>query len=1295
MISNFIVNKRVPILVIMLLLAITGAVCSGFVSINEDMTKYLPDDSNMKEGMDIMAEAFPEMETSNAIRVMFDDLTDADKAAVLEKLRAIKHVDSVDHDPESEDYNKDNHTLFVINMSCDYGSAEEKSIESALESEFSSYKVVWKNNDTRTPGLPTKVIVAVIIIIFAILFTMCGSWFEPFLFLVTIGFAILINSGTNLILGEIAGVTNSIAALLQMVLSMDYSIIMMNRYRQERRKESDKVKAIKTAWKNAFASVSSSSLTTVVGLLMLVFMSFKIGADLGIVLAKGVFISMVCVVTVLPALIVICDDLLIRTEKKEPHIPTKWAAKFSYKSRSVLSFVFVLLFVVFYILQTFTGIAYTIVINDDVADVFPKENMLVIVYENEDEEKIVGLIEKLEKDKNVKSVMGYGSTLGKPYTSDKLVEVIGEMGSDVSLNSAMIGMLYYHYYNEGNVGTMTVADFLAFISETVVNDETFAGYIDEDMMANMDKIGMFADKEALTAERTPAELSAMLGIEESMVQTIFVLHNAQDVSDKTMSLAEFTGFLCNNLLNDPAFAGSFDAESAAQLAQMNSLIQLAASGQSLAPAQMAQVLGMDASQVGQLYFLYFSADPEFQMEIATAKMTLPEFLSLLKANTPADQQGQFIQMEQLIGISLSGAELTAAELSAIMGMPADQIGMLFMMQGVESMTLPAFLDVAATMSPTNTELQQLKNMVGLATSGAELDAQTLAGVFGIQPMQVMQLMGTNLAAQKTIPFATFTAFLVNDVMTNPAYSSAFTEEQAVQLATLNQLATLSASGAPLNTAALAAAFGMEESMVNMVFRLYFGGNIAGKTVSLAETVNFILADPVMRGYMDSETLGQLQMTAGLVNATVNEVQFTAAEMGAIFAGLSDGFDPASLEIMYLFADSVKNADPTWTMSIESLFNHLVDNVVTDPRFALFIDEDMKGTLEESRATLEDGKLQLVGDEYSRLVITSKYLDESEETTAFLTGIEEYCGENMSGETYLIGEAAMAHEMKQIFDTELTFITLLTALAIFFIVMLTFKSLSIPLILVLLVQCGVYITVTVTGIMSGGMYYLALLIVECILMGATIDYGILFTNYYIENRKWLSVKQALIKAYEGSIHTIMTSGMILVIVTALVGGMFGDATVEAIIKTISIGSFCAILLILFVLPGVLAACDRLVIKRRYRKNESYTSDTNEYISAKGYILRAILYAVPVIGWLVALITAIAAKNRKSRNFARACIIVFVAVIAAVAVLIYGKAEVLESIKAFGNRVVDLFDLKDVWQAFRTLGDKVVGLIRSII
>lgn len=135
----------------------------------------------------------------------------------------------------------------------------------------------------------------------------CGSYFEPLLFIVNIAVAIVLNLGTNIFLGEISDVTAGVAALLQLALSMDYYIILMNRYRQEPRKTDDRGTAMSNALRAAFGSITGSAVTTIVGLLVLLFMRFKIGMGIGIVLAKGVAFSMLCAFTVLPALIAVFD----------------------------------------------------------------------------------------------------------------------------------------------------------------------------------------------------------------------------------------------------------------------------------------------------------------------------------------------------------------------------------------------------------------------------------------------------------------------------------------------------------------------------------------------------------------------------------------------------------------------------------------------------------------------------------------------------------------------------------------------------------------------------------------------------------------------------------------------------------------------------------------------------------------------------------------------------------------------------------------------------------------------------
>lgn len=350
-IANFIVEHSKLLLVLFLVLTVICAVCSRMVTINTDMTKYLPDDSSMKQGMDIMEEEFQSGNTDTSIRIMFKGLSENEKSDMAEQLENVKYVDSVSYDADSEDYNKNDYTKYVVTTGYEYGSEEESHVEETLNSEFNHHEMVMAVDDTAAKQIPKAALALAFGILVAILVAMSESWVEPLLFVITIAMAIVINLGTNLFLGTVSSTTSSIGPILQLVLSMDYSIILMNRYHQELAKDTDKKKAMKKAWENAFISIFSSSLTTVVGLLALVFMSFKLGRDLGIVLAKGVLISVICVLVILPGLILIFTSVILRTKKKVPVIPTGKLVWFTHRFGKVLTACFVILFVVAYFLQ--------------------------------------------------------------------------------------------------------------------------------------------------------------------------------------------------------------------------------------------------------------------------------------------------------------------------------------------------------------------------------------------------------------------------------------------------------------------------------------------------------------------------------------------------------------------------------------------------------------------------------------------------------------------------------------------------------------------------------------------------------------------------------------------------------------------------------------------------------------------------------------------------------------------------------------------------------------------------------
>lgn len=1340
-IANLLINRRYVMLAIMLVLTIVCSFLATTVPINKDRTEYLADNSNMKQGLAILETDFPETEEKSSIRVMFDDLAPEQINDVKARLEAIQNVSSVTYDADSDSYNKNNHTLFVVNSKFDYNTDEEKAIEDAIKNRFAEYKMAYRNNDIQSTKVPLWLFLSALTLTIIILLIMSDSWLDPILFLVTIGVAVVINMGTNFFLPYIDEMTASVGPILQLVLSMDYSIMLMNRYRQEKNKQDNKLDVMKTALEGSISSIASSSYTTVVGLLALVFLSFKLGPELGIVLAKGVFISMLCVFTILPAMILFLDKWLEKTKKKSPHIPMGLLSKISRKLRLIMPVVFVVLFVGFYILQDFTDITFTEKSEDPLADIFPKENTVVLLYNNEDEKNIGGIISELEKDERITGILGYSNTLGKELDAREMSEAINEMSDESTIDEDIVRVLYF-IAADGEMPVLTVAGFMEFITDTVLQNETLSEYLDDNIRNNAEYFEKFSDREKLTtamtagemsdflgidkediehlylyytiqngvadsgtmtlpvfvdfvlnvaakdenygamfdsaalsslkqmqaytdtdtvqAKRTVTELATIPGIDESTAKTAFVLDNAGDVSGKTMTVFAFSTFLHDHLVNDPIFGTYFDEASKAQVQTMNALIQLSVSKQALTPEQMAQTLGMDKESVSGLYYLYFLTDPAFQQEAAAMKMPLTDFLTLLKSTASGEQSAQLAQMEQMINLAVSRQPLDTATMAGVTGMTANEVSAIYMMNSAEAMTLPDFLTAALQLAPDNVQLQQINQIVQLAASGTPLNASTLASVFGIETSQVHQLSALILSSQKAIALADFTGFLVNTVLTNEAYAGNFTTEQAAQLQQMNGIVQLAVSGTPLEASTLAQMFGMDMDMITTVFRLYHGADISGKTMSLKEFTDFILSDALISSIMDQASLEQLRILQKIINVSVNGITFSSSEL-AEFLGMetsqieqlyilyldkNSGSDswkisPQSLvsfavtdvleneafaeyfdeeaadnlksgqslieavvseksytvsqmsellmsltydiseneiEVMYLFYGGVNDTDADIKMTIPQLFDFLCDELMDDERFAVFFDEETRMDVLNSKTDLNDAIAQMKGATYSRLVLISDYEDESPETLAYIAKLDGLCSTYLS-EYYLVGNSVMVSEMKETFDDEYLMISLITAIAIFLVVLITFRRPILPLILTLLVQCGVFITVTVIGAYSGSMYYLALLIVQSILMGATIDYGILFCNFYRESRKTMDISEAIKAAYEGSIHTIMTSGSILVLVLASLGIFASSAMISEVSITLSIGVFVAIMLILLVLPGLVVSCDKLISKKR--------------------------------------------------------------------------------------------------------------------
>lgn len=315
--AQFLVKFRKAFLILSIIMAIVCTFLIGFVNINSDQTKYLAADSDMRKGLEIINSEFPAVELKDSFQIMFERLTDSEKMQIFEVLKTYDGVTSVDYDINSGDYNTKTHTMYIVHT--DYAlqaskvQAIIKNITNDLQDEYTLHSYYSGGYmaviDQLLPIAGTIMII--------LLLLMCRSYLEPILLLISVGIAVLINMGSNVIFESVSDLTFSIAAVLQLALSIDYSIILLHRFQQEYEALGckNKEKAMVNAIVNSASSITSSSATTVAGLLVLLLMSFTIGADIGLVLAKGVFLSYICVFTVMPSIIICFADLLKKTDK--------------------------------------------------------------------------------------------------------------------------------------------------------------------------------------------------------------------------------------------------------------------------------------------------------------------------------------------------------------------------------------------------------------------------------------------------------------------------------------------------------------------------------------------------------------------------------------------------------------------------------------------------------------------------------------------------------------------------------------------------------------------------------------------------------------------------------------------------------------------------------------------------------------------------------------------------------------------------------------------------------------------
>ena len=410
-----VVKLRVPILIVSVLLLIPSIF--GFLStrINYDILSYLPSDIETMKGQDIMLDEFGKGGFS---LVMLDGMEDKDVEKVKEKIEKVDHVcdvlwydtladvslpKEVLPDDIYDFFNTDNSTMMAVFF--DEATSADGSLEAVKEirsiageqcfvSGMSS--VVEDIKDLTMQEAPMYVVIAVILTSIILALTM-DSFLIPLFFMLSVGMAIIYNMGTNFMQGEISFITEALAAVLQLAVTIDYSIFLWHSYKEEKEKHpGDNKEAMAVAIGKTITSVVSSSITTVAGFLALCFMSYELGMDMGIVMAKGVVIGVICCITVLPSMILVFDKALEKTMHKDLVPSLEKPSKFIIKHHAA----FIVLFIVVLIPAVYGQINTNVYYN--LTDTLPKDLNSVIANTKLDEEYNMATTHMLLVDADMK-----------------------------------------------------------------------------------------------------------------------------------------------------------------------------------------------------------------------------------------------------------------------------------------------------------------------------------------------------------------------------------------------------------------------------------------------------------------------------------------------------------------------------------------------------------------------------------------------------------------------------------------------------------------------------------------------------------------------------------------------------------------------------------------------------------------------------------------------------------------------------------------------------------------------------
>ena len=487
--STFIVDKRNLFFLITIILVIFSMFSRNWVEVENDLTFYLPEDSETKKALNVMDGEFT---TYGTAEVMVANIAYEDAERMLDDLKQIKGVQSIDFDDTTDHYNN---ASALYSITFNYDETDDACLESLDKvKEYLSGQDIYVKTDLGNTQAETiereinMIMVYVAIVIVAVLLFTSETYGEIPVLILTFGVGMIVNQGTNYLLGKISFVSNSVTSILQLALSIDYAIIFCNRFKEEHKSLPIR-EAVILALSKSIPEIGASSLTTIGGLVAMLFMQFRLGPDMAICLIKSIGFALLSAFVVMPGLLVLFGPLIDRTGHKNFVPKISFIGSYDYATRHIVPIIFIVVLFFAFRLSNDCPYAYgysvlstpklneTQIAENMIEDNFSSSNMMALVVPRGDYEKEAQLLKELESYDEVDYTMGLanidaldGYKLADKLTPRQFAELAG-----LDYEAAQVVYAAYAAENEsygelvGNIATYKVPliDMFLYVCDKV------------------------------------------------------------------------------------------------------------------------------------------------------------------------------------------------------------------------------------------------------------------------------------------------------------------------------------------------------------------------------------------------------------------------------------------------------------------------------------------------------------------------------------------------------------------------------------------------------------------------------------------------------------------------------------------------------------------------------------------------------------------------------------------------------------------------------------------------------------